>query len=113
MSMTGNPSIDSVILSVMSALVIASITTLARSLRRRTDEAIAYRRKREHEERTRDMILYRMAVYDEHFSIDEKLEAYVLYRAAGGNHKTKEYMDSLIGEDVDEYLERHKRRERK
>lgn len=105
--MTGNPSIDGAILSVLSALVIASITTLARSLHRRADETIAYRRKREREERTRDMIMYRMAVYDEHFSVDEKLEAYVLYRAAGGNHKTKEYMDSLIGEDVDVYLEHH------
>ena len=105
--MTGNPSIDSAILSVLSALVIASITTLARSLHRRADETIAYRRKREREERTRDMIMYRMAVYDEHFSVDEKLEAYVLYRTAGGNHKTKEYMDSLIGEDVDVYLEHH------
>lgn len=105
--MTGNPSIDSAILSVLSALMIASITTLARSLHRRADEAVAYRRKREREERTRDMIMYRMAVYDEHFSTEEKLQAYQLYRAAGGNHQTKYYMDSLLGEDVDVYLEHH------
>lgn len=50
---------------------------------------------------------YRMAVYDEHFSTDEKLEAYELYRSKGGNHQTKEYMDKLLGEDVDDYLARH------
>lgn len=105
--MTGNPSIDSAILSVLSALVVASITALTRSLHRRADEAAAYRRKREREERTRDMIMYRMAVYDEHFSTEEKLQAYQLYRAAGGNHQTKYYMDSLLGEDVDVYLEHH------
>ena len=49
----------------------------------------------------------RMAVYDEHFSIDEKLEAYKIYRSRGGNHKTKTYMDDLVGGDVDEYLEKH------
>lgn len=111
--MTGNAELDNFVLGIMSALIIAAITALARLLRKRASESLAYRARREGEERSRDMILYRMAVYDEHFSIDEKLEAYVLYRAAGGNHKTKEYMDSLIGEDVDEYLERHERRERK
>lgn len=105
--MTGNPSIDGAILSILSALVVASVTTLARSLHRRADETVAYRRKREREERTRDMIMYRMAVYDEHFSTEEKLQAYQLYRAAGGNHQTKYYMDSLLGEDVDVYLEHH------
>lgn len=105
--MTGNPSIDGAILSILSALVVASVTTLARSLHRRADETIAYLRKREREERTRDMIMYRMAVYDEHFSTEEKLQAYQLYRAAGGNHQTKYYMDSLLGEDVDVYLEHH------
>ena len=37
----------------------------------------------------------RMAIYDEHFSIDEKIEAYKIYR------------DELVGGDVDEYLEKH------
>lgn len=105
--MTGNPSIDGAILSILSALVVASVTTLARSLHRRADETVAYRRKREREERTRDMIMYRMAVYDEHFSTEEKLQAYQLYRDVGGNHQTKYYMDSLLGEDVDVYLEHH------
>lgn len=49
----------------------------------------------------------RMAIYDDHFSIDEKLEAYKVYRDQGGNHKTKTYMDDQVGMDVDEYLEKH------
>lgn len=53
------------------------------------------------------MTTYRIAIYDSHFSIDEKLEAYSKYKALGGNHKTKLYMDTLINEDVDEYLSRH------
>lgn len=50
----------------------------------------------------------RLAIYDEHFNIDEKLDAYVIYRDYGGNHQTKKYMDELVGCDVDEYLERHR-----
>ena len=55
-----------------------------------------------------DMILLRMAIYNEHFDIDEKLEAYALYREKGGNHHTKKYMDDLLGMDVDDYLDTHK-----
>ena len=51
----------------------------------------------------------RMAIYDEHFSVDEKLDAYVIYRDYGGNHQTKKFMDELVGCDVDEYLERHRK----
>ena len=49
----------------------------------------------------------RMAIYDEHFTVDEKLDAYKIYRDYGGNHTTKKFMDELVGCDVDEYLERH------
>ena len=50
----------------------------------------------------------RMAIYDEHFSVDEKLDAYVVYRdKCKGNHQTKTYMDDLVGCDVDEYLTKH------
>lgn len=49
----------------------------------------------------------RMAIYDEHFSIDEKLDAYKVYRSRGGNHQTKTYMDSLVGGDVDDYIAHH------
>ena len=53
----------------------------------------------------------RMAVYDEHFSVDEKLDAYQIYRDNGGNHQTKTYMDGLVGMDVDEYLEKHRKKD--
>lgn len=50
----------------------------------------------------------RLAIYDDHFSIDEKLEAYKIYRdTCHANHQTKKYMDDLVGGDVDEYLIRH------
>lgn len=49
----------------------------------------------------------RLAIYDEHFSTDEKIEAFRLYRKKGGNHETKKYMDNLLGEDVDAYLAKH------
>lgn len=53
------------------------------------------------------VMVCRIAIYDEHFSVDEKLEAYKIYRDRGGNHKTKTYMDELVGCDVDEYLTKH------
>lgn len=52
----------------------------------------------------------RLAIYDEHFTVDEKLDAYEIYRDYGGNHQTKKYMDNLVGCDVDEYLEKHQKR---
>lgn len=52
----------------------------------------------------------RLVIYNEHFSTDEKLDAYVVYRdQCHGNHKTKTYMDSVVGCDVDEYLSRHRK----
>ena len=53
------------------------------------------------------VMVCRMAIYDEHFSIDEKVDAYRLYRAKGGNHQTKKHMDELLGVDADAYLVRH------
>ena len=54
-----------------------------------------------------ERITLRMAIYDEHFDIDEKLEAYVLYSERGGNHRTKKYMDDQVGMDVDMFLAKH------
>ena len=53
----------------------------------------------------------RMAIYDNHFSIDEKLDAYEIYRSYGGNHQTKQFMDNIVGCDVDEYIERHMKKD--
>ena len=49
----------------------------------------------------------RMAIYNDHFSIDEKISAYIIYRNQGQNHHTKKYMDELVGCDIDEYIDRH------
>ena len=49
----------------------------------------------------------RMAFYNSHFSIDEKISAYIIYRDQGQNHHTKTYMDEQVGCDIDEYIERH------
>lgn len=52
----------------------------------------------------------RMAIYDEHFTVDEKLDAYEIYRDNGGNHQTKKYMDELVGSDVDDYIEKQRKK---
>ena len=49
----------------------------------------------------------RMAIYDDHFSTDEKVETYRMYRKHGGNHDAKKYMTNLLGEDADAYLASH------
>ena len=49
----------------------------------------------------------RMAIYNDHFSVDEKISAYIIYRDQRQNHHTKKYMDELVGCDIDEYIERH------
>lgn len=89
--------------------------TNAKKHRKERDEAAA---KRDEEERqalseVRDLLKQntimtcRMAIYNDHFSIDEKISAYITYRAQGQNHHTKRYMDGLVGGDIDEYIERH------
>lgn len=49
----------------------------------------------------------RLAIYDDHFSVDEKVETYRVYRRHGGNHDAKKYMTNLLGEDADAYLASH------
>lgn len=49
----------------------------------------------------------RLAIYDDHFSVDEKVETYRTYRKHGGNHDAKKYMTNLLGEDADAYLATH------
>lgn len=69
-----------------------------------------YKRKMDDDRRTLDeltLMVCRMSIYDEHFSTDEKVDAYRIYREKGGNHQTKKYMDELLGEDADAYLARH------
>ena len=52
----------------------------------------------------------RLAIYSDKFSVDEKIEAYIVYRdMCHENHQTKTYMDELVGCDIDEYIERHRK----
>lgn len=47
-----------------------------------------YKRKMDEDRRTLDeltLMVCRMAIYDEHFSTDEKVDAYRIYREKGGN----------------------------
>lgn len=98
--------ITATISSVISAIVAALISRIKTVKKKNDDE------KREAEDireliKQNTIMTCRMAVYDEHFDVDEKLEAYKIYSAAGGNHRTKTYMDEQVGCDVDEYIARH------
>ena len=53
------------------------------------------------------LMVCRLTIYNDKFSVEEKLDAYKTYRDKGGNHQTKTYMDKLLGEDVDAYLDKH------
>lgn len=50
----------------------------------------------------------RQVIYSDHFDIDEKIEAYLLYKSKGANHRTKQVMSELVGKDIDEYIIDHK-----
>lgn len=94
--------------SVVGAVVGALVSKI-KTARRAADDA-----KRESEElkslmRQNIVMTCRLTIYDDHFSVDEKLEAYAVYREYGGNHQTKTYMDDLVGCDVDDYLEKHRK----
>ena len=105
------PYVGTIISALLSAIVgaiVGALVSKIKTVRRAVDDT-----KRERDELKKLMkqnivMTCRMAIYDEHFSVDEKLDAYVIYRANGGNHQSKTYMDSLVGGDVDEYLERHR-----
>lgn len=100
-------SVITALVSSVIAAVVSAVVVKIKMIRKATDDA----KKESHE--LKELILQntkmtcRLAIYDEHFSIDEKLSAYEIYRSHGWNHQTKTYMDELVGGDVDEYLERH------
>ena len=100
-------SVFTALISSVIAAVVSTVVTKIKMVRKATDDA-----KKESRE-LKEIILQntkmtcRLAIYDEHFSIDEKLSAYEIYRSHGWNHQTKTYMDELVGGDVDEYLARH------
>lgn len=107
-----NPFVMTALSSLISALVAAVVSALimkVRVVRKASADA-----KQESEELKKlilqnTLMTCRMVIYSDKFSIDEKLDAYVLYRdECHGNHQTKTYMDGQVGMDVDEYLNKHR-----
>lgn len=95
--------ITSIITSTIAAIVGALVGAIVSKAKTINREAADF-----HEMQKQTLIMTcRLTIYNEHFSVDEKLEAYKIYRAHGGNHQTKIYMDELVGSDVDEYIEKH------
>lgn len=109
--------LTALISSLIAAFVGAMVSKIKTTKRQRED---AKKQREDAKKEAEDLKLMitqntimtcRMAIYDEHFSIDEKLDAYIIYRDRGGNHQTKTYMDKLVGGDVDEYLAKHERKD--
>lgn len=92
--------------ALISSVVAAIVGALVSKLKTTTKEAAENREI----QRQTLMMICRIAIYDEHFTVDEKLDAYEIYRDAGGNHQTKKYMDELVGSDVDDYIEKHRKK---
>ena len=96
--------------SMISALIGAIIGALVAKIRvvkKASNDAKESSRKMMEMQEQQLMMVCRLTIYDTHFSVDEKLEAYKIYSEHGWNHQTKTYMDSQVGMDVDEYLVRH------
>lgn len=101
--------VASTLISSVVGAIVAAIVSKIKLVRKASEDA--KRGNKELMELMQQNILMtcRMAIYDEHFSVDEKLDAYAIYRDNGGNHQTKTYMDKLVNCDVDEYLEKHRK----
>ena len=106
---------ESILLAACTALissvigaVVGAIVSKVKTVKKASDDARNESAELKKLMRQNIIMTCRMAIYDDHFSVDEKLDAYQIYRDHGGNHQTKKYMDSQVGCDVDEYLERHR-----
>lgn len=92
----------------ISALVGALVGAIVSKVKTSTKDAADVREM----QRQNLTMTCRMAIYDDHFSVDEKLDTYVIYRdTCHGNHTTKKFMDALVGCDVDDYIEKHRPKE--
>ncbi len=99
--------ITALVSSVVGALVGAVVSKI-KTIKAKDEQAAADAQSMMEMQRMNLTMTCRMAIYDEHFTTDEKLDAYVIYRdTCHGNHQTKMHMDQLVGCDVDEYLEKH------
>lgn len=101
------PILSSAVTALISAVVGALVGAIVAKVKTATKDASENREI----QRQTLMMICRIAIYDEHFTVDEKLDAYEIYRDAGGNHKTKKYMDELVGSDVDIYIEKHRKKD--
>lgn len=101
------PFITTIITALISSLVGAIVGALVSKL----NDAKSERAELKHIMEQNIIMTCRMAIYDNHFSVDEKLDAYEIYRSHGGNHQTKHFMDAQVGCDVDEYIERHRKKD--
>lgn len=105
-------------MTIITALISSSVGAIVGALvsKLKTMRSASEDAKREHAELMEIMeqnivMTCRMAIYDNHFSVDEKLDAYEVYRAYGGNHQTKQFMDKQVGCDVDDYIEKHRKKD--
>lgn len=100
--------VSSVVTTICGAIIGYLISKVKNSAAHHKEAMDVIKKNREEDEQIQ-LITLRMAIYDEHFDLDEKLEAYDIYRNRGGNHKTKKYMDEKLGTDVDDFLDRRKK----
>lgn len=102
------PTVLTAFISSFVGAIVGAIVSKIKTAKKAVDDAKSERAELKQIMEQNIVMTCRMAIYDEHFNVDEKLDAYTIYRDYGGNHNTKTYMDSLVGCDVDEYLERHR-----
>ena len=111
--MTIQPLIAATVTALISSVigaVVGALVSKIKTVRKASDDARKSNDELKEIMQQNILMTCRMAIYDEHFSVDEKLDAYMIYRSNGGNHQTKKYMDDLVGSDVDEYLDKHRGR---
>ena len=99
----------SALISSTVGAIVAAIVSKIKLVRKASEDAKRVNKELMELMQQNILMTCRMAIYDEHFSIDEKLDTYAIYRDNGGNHQTKTYMDKLVNCDVDEYLEKHRK----
>ena len=100
--------VNSAVSTICGAIIGYLISKIKNSAAHHKETMEVIKKNREEDEQIQ-LITLRMAIYDEHFDLDEKLEAYDIYRHRGGNHRTKKYMDEKLGTDVDDFLDRRKK----
>lgn len=96
------------LISAVIGAIVGAVVSKIKTARHDSEQAAADAAEMKEMLRQNMLMTCRLTIYDEHFSTDEKLDAYKIYRdTCHGNHQTKTYMDGLVGMDVDEYIEKH------